>query len=338
MQSIRAGWALAALVLVTAPVAQANKGEKIVIKLGTLAPEGSVWHAQLRQMAEAWKRASNGQVVLRVFAGGVAGDEGDMVRKMRIGQLHAAALSAVGLHDIDGGPQLLALPGLIGRKDEWEHVYRVMQPRFEERLAQKGFVALGWADTGSVHLFVKRAPARTSDLKGVKVFAWAGDPEAVEAWREAGFQPVVISSTDMLTSLSTGMIEGFASTPIMAFASRWYQYAPNMVDSSWGHLPGATVITAAMWGKIPAELRPRLLKIARQASDQARVQTDRLHQESLRQMKRHGLNVVELSAEDQAAWEAIAQRSWAPFVREPDARKLFEEIRTLRDRYRSARK
>ncbi|HXV74234.1 MAG TPA: TRAP transporter substrate-binding protein DctP, partial [Sphingomonadales bacterium] len=59
------------------------------VKLGTLAPEGSVWYNVLRAMGEEWKRVSNGRVQLRIYPGGVAGDDADMVRKMRIGQLQA---------------------------------------------------------------------------------------------------------------------------------------------------------------------------------------------------------------------------------------------------------
>ena len=71
------------------------------IKLATLAPEGSPWHNILRDMAEEWTRASSGKIRFRIYPGGVAGDEPDMVRKLRIGQIQAAVLTGV---DAKGRP------------------------------------------------------------------------------------------------------------------------------------------------------------------------------------------------------------------------------------------
>ena len=61
------------------------------IKLGTLAPQGSTWHQLLQEMAQKWSQTSNGQVELKIYAGGTQGNEGEMIRKISIGQLHAAA-------------------------------------------------------------------------------------------------------------------------------------------------------------------------------------------------------------------------------------------------------
>ena len=59
--------------------------EAQTIKLGTLAPDGSPWYTSLRDMDERWKEASNDEVRLKIYPGGVLGDEGDMIRRMRIG-------------------------------------------------------------------------------------------------------------------------------------------------------------------------------------------------------------------------------------------------------------
>ena len=67
--------------------------KKIVIKMATLAPEGTEWHGLLVDLGQEWNKATNGEVRLRIYPGGVVGDERDMVRKMRIGQIHGAAIS-----------------------------------------------------------------------------------------------------------------------------------------------------------------------------------------------------------------------------------------------------
>ena len=65
--------------------------------MASLAPEGTVYHGMLIEMGQQWKKATNGEVILRVYPGGIIGDERDMIRKIRLGQFHAAAVSTEGL-------------------------------------------------------------------------------------------------------------------------------------------------------------------------------------------------------------------------------------------------
>src|SRR5205823_14274976 len=151
----------------------------------------------------------------------------------------------------------------IADDQELAYVYEKLSPVWEKKLADKGFVVLSWGDTGWGRLFSKREGRTPKDLQGLKVFAWSGDPGAVDAWKMMGFQPVVISVTDMLPSLSTGMIEGFATTPLLAMTARWYEQTKYMPDVRWGRLAGATIVTKEAWERVPADVRPKLLESAK---------------------------------------------------------------------------
>ena len=114
--------ALAVVCLVAAVPAMAQ--QQVQVKLGTLAPNGSTWHELLKEMAEKWTQASNGTVKLRVYAGGTQGNEGEMVRKMAVGQLQGAAVTSVGLHDIIAEPQALAAPLMFDSAAELQSALR----------------------------------------------------------------------------------------------------------------------------------------------------------------------------------------------------------------------
>ena len=85
------------ILLAALAVALAGPLAAQTIKLGSLAPEGSPWDSTLKQMGAEWSRLSGGRIQLRIYPGGIAGDEQDMVRKMRIRQLDAAALTGIGV-------------------------------------------------------------------------------------------------------------------------------------------------------------------------------------------------------------------------------------------------
>jgi len=322
-----------ALALVTLPA----RAQTVTIKLGTMAPDGSAWHNLIKLMGEKWSEASGGKVKLKVYPGGVAGNEGDLVRKLQIGQLNAAALTVVGLHDIETSNQCVAAPGMIDDQAEYDFVFEKMRPVFDQRLLEKGFVSLTWGDTGTVHMFFNKEIKGLADMKGVKMFTWAGDPSAIKSMTAAGFQPVVISSTDILPSLQTGMIQSFATAPVMAFTARWYEGAKTMVSESWGHLPGATIVKKEVWEKIPAELRPKLEAIAKEMGGRVNQEVQRMQTDSIQQMKKNGLKVVDLPAADKAGWSKMAD-AMIPTVRGGVCTAAaFDEIKKVRDDFRLAK-
>src|SRR5690606_5354543 len=189
---------------------------QVKIKLGTLAPEGSTFHNHLRALGEKWAKASGGGVKLVIYPGGTVGNESDMVKKLRINQLQAALLTGTGIHDIDPAVQALQVPMLLKSNEELDYALEKMAPKLEKILDDKGFVVLHWGDAGWVTFFTQKPAKTPADMQDQKVFAWAGDEGAVEAWKIAGFKPVVISATDITTSLQTGMIQAVDTTPVSA--------------------------------------------------------------------------------------------------------------------------
>lgn len=327
-------WLAVVAVMTLAPSVHA---EVVTIKLGTLAPDGSGWHRQLKDLAAGWAKASNDQVILKIFPGGVAGNESDMVRKMRIGQLQAAAISTIGVGEIDSSPKALSTPGFIESDAEWDYVFSKLIPSWEKRLSDKGFQALMWGDTGSVQFFLRKPIVSPSEMAGLKVFVWAGDPKAVEAAKLAGFQPVVLSVTDMLTSLATGMIDAYSATPVMALAARWYERTPYMTVTAWAHLPGATIITTQAWEKIPEKLRPELLRIAREIGVQVNAEVARMQADAIAGMKKNGLSVIEFDAAGKQAWQKMAEKTWPAIRGGVVSVADFDEAKRIRDEFRAGK-
>ncbi len=127
------------------------------------------------EVAQKWKELSGGRVTLRIYAGGVAGDENDMLRKVRIGQLHATALTSVMLIDIVPDIEALSFPMLVRTDGEFEYLIEKLGPEFEARLAKKGFKVLTWTTAGWSHFFTKEPVITPEDMKKRKLFFWGSD-------------------------------------------------------------------------------------------------------------------------------------------------------------------
>ena len=303
------------------------------IKMGTMAPEGSVWHEILQTMGQDWNQISGGRVKLRIYPGGVLGDEVDMLRKVRIGQLQAAALSTIGLEKIDRSPTALQIPMLVQSYQELDYIWERMAPEIERRFQEKGYVILHWGDVGWVHYFTKR-PARTlDDIRQMRLWTSVGNPEAERIYKQFGIQPVPLPATDMLTSLETGMIDAFDVPPLFALLDQTFAAAPNMIDVKWAPLVGATVVSASTWNRIPADLRPQLLAAARRAGDRLRDDVRRLGDDAVVEMQKRGLTVYRADAATLADWKAEAEAAYPALRGALVPEDLFDEAVRLRDEY-----
>lgn len=322
---------LAALIAAFAPVAHAQ----VTIKLGTLAPAGSSWHEILKEMAQRWDAASGGQVKLKVYPGGAQGSEGEMIRKMGISQLQAASITNVGMHDVLPEPQMLSLPTFFNDEAEVECAFEKVRGKLEAGFEQRGYVVLQWSRIGAMALFCK-APYRTpAEMASAKIFAWEGDPKSVDAFRAVGFRPVVLSSTDLVPSLQTGMIDCVTNVPLYVLTTRMFEKANHMMDVPWGYIFGATIVKKEPWEKIAPEVRAKLQAIAVELGQKVDAEVRRLGVDAIAAMKKQGLQVVSV---DPVPWRAAMEKSW-PVVRGGVVpAPFFDEVKAVRDACRAGAK
>ncbi len=318
-------------------LAACSTAQPLLIKMGTVAPEGSPWHQILQQMGQQWQKISGGKVTLRIYPGGVLGDEPDMITKMRIGQLQAVALSGSGLSRLEPAVACFHIPMMIESYEELDYVRDRIAPRLEKLLDEKGYVVLNWGDAGWVHFFTKTPARKLDEIRKMKLFTMAGDAEALELYQSAGFRPVPLATTDMMPALQTGLIEAFDVPPLLAMLNQWFGLARNMIDVKWAPLVGATVVSKKTWERIPAEQRAQMLEAARSAGVRLRGEIRKMGDDAVVEMKKRGLNVITLDAATLADWRRQAEEAYPKLRGRLAPAELFDEVKRLRDEFRAQR-
>jgi len=289
-------------------------GKKTIIKMATLAPEGTKWHGMLVEMGQKWSEATDGNVELRIYPGGVVGDERDMIRKIRIGQIHAAAVTTEGLSELNPDIYSLIIPMLF---DDWDDVDWIRE-RIEDDLIsgieKNGFKLLTWTDVGWVKWFTKEPMKFPEDLKGMKIFNWAGEYQTLQLWKKGGFHAVQLASIDILSGLQTGLINAIGTNPMIALASQWFGIANHMLDMRWGLLTGGIVIDNRIWNKIDPEYRKKMLEAIAEIDKEQRKSGRYMDGESIEVMKKYGLTEHKLSDKDLQYWKKYVEE-WYPDIR-----------------------
>lgn len=331
-------WSAAIAILLTVCVAWPHfcgAQEPVKIRLGTLAPKGSTYHRALQEMAEKWRQVQGAGSAFTIFTDGTQGGEADMVRRMRVGQLNAALISVVGLMEIDRSVAALQYMPMVFR--DWTEVDVVrdkLHGMFEQRLQEKGFVVLFWAEGGWVRFFSKAPELTPDDFKKTKMFVWVGDNDQVDLMKSMGYQPVPLETADILPGLQTGLITAVPSTPFFALAGQFDTVAPNMLDLHWVPVTGAAVITKKAWDQMSASGRDQLRAAGDAAGVKVRSRAREEDSESIEAMKKRGLKVHPVSADLEATWRRFAEAAYPKVRGTMVPADMFDQVRAILADYR----
>jgi len=312
------------------------EARKVRLRMGTMVPRGSPWHETLLYIRQEWRRLSDGTVDLIVIADGQLGDEVEMVRKMRAGVIHAVALSSGGLSRIDTSILALQVPMMFTSYQELDYVRDRIAPKLREKIESKGFQykVLFWTDGGWVHIFSEEAVRRPIDIKRMRLFTTAGDPESEKLWRDFGFNVVPLAPTDMLTSLQSGMVDIVSVPPLLALFNRIYAEVPYMLDLKLAPLIAGTIISKRAWDRIPTQYHEPMLTAAREAGTKLRDEIRSLGSQSIKEMKQRGLEVTHLNEAEVAMWQTFAESTYPKLRGSYCPADFFDEVKRLRDEFR----
>jgi TRAP-type C4-dicarboxylate transport system substrate-binding protein len=327
-------WRVAAVLtaasLVCAPAATAQSA----IKLATLVPEGSIWDKNIKQMAEEWKQGTDGRVTVTVYAGGSQGDEPTVLRKLRLDALQAAAFTAVGLGSIDSAFNVFDIPFFFESYDELNYVTDRLTPTIRKRIEPKGFVLLNWGHGGWAQVFTKRPVQTVDDLKKIKLYTSAGNDRMVQWFKANGFEPRAMAMTDIMTGLTTGMIEGLPTPPLAALLFQWYRQTPYMLDIGLAPIVGANVITRKTWNAISEADRTKLLAAADGVQQRLQADVPKQDASAVAEMTKRGLTVTKATGPEwRTQLDNLAKTMRGEMV-PPD---VFDAAVKARDEFRKSR-
>lgn len=269
--------------------------QKYTIKFATIAPDGSTWMNIMKELDQELRKQTNAQVGFKIYGGGVLGDELDVLRKIRIGQLHAAGFTGVGMGEIAPEVRILDAPFLFQNYEQVDHIYQKYGDTFAASFAKNGYEVLGWAEVGFVYIFTKHPVATPADLGKMKMWVWEGDPVAEATFKAFGINPVPLSIIDVMTALQTNMVDGVYTSPLAAVSLQWFTKVGYMVDLPLADASGAILISEKMYQKIPANYQQILKQLCQKYMARLTQLSRKENQEAIEILKKNGIKVTKIT-------------------------------------------
>lgn len=310
--------------------------EPVVIKFATLAPEGTPWMNIMEEMNRELQEKSAGQVAFRFYAGGVAGDERDVIRKMRIHQLHGGAFTGFGLGEVLPEVRVLELPMLFRSSQEADHVATALFEHFRAGFAHKGFVLLSLNEAGAVYIF-SRDPIRSSaDMARAKIWTWQGDPLPQAIFRAYGIVPVPLSLTHVLPSLQSGLIDACYGTPLTVLALQWFTRVKYRTSLPITHVMGALLVSEALWHQLSAEQQTLVRDTVRKYNARAVANMRQYESRAITLLQTTaGIETVTIAAEEVTRLQQVSEQVRQELTGKLYSKAVLERVLALRDVYRT---
>jgi len=320
----------AALIAVAPQAASAEEW-----RIATLAPTGSTWMKLLDKAAQITEKATDGRVKYKYFAGGLQGNDRDVVRKMKLGGLDGAVLTSSGLTMIDKSIHVLQLPRMFRNTDELDYVRKHMWKHFQTKFEKKGYILGEPGDIGWVYFMSKTKITTLAELKAVKVWRWQGDEVSRVMFAKIGLNGVPLGIPDVLPSLMSGRIEACFGSPLAAVALQWTSRIRYMTDDPTTFGIGASVVRKDVWDRLSADDQKKLKRIARKVGKKLRRKVRGGDQEAYRAILRRGVKVMKTPKELTDKLDELAEGAWHELAGKLYSKRELEMVIEYRDAYRA---
>jgi TRAP-type C4-dicarboxylate transport system substrate-binding protein len=227
------------------------------------------WEIRMAAWDMTLQEKTGGRAKFRFYPGGIAGDERDVLRKIKVKQIDATTLTSVGLGQIVRSASVLQVPGMFKNYKELSAVRSTMDAEWRKQFDDAGYQLLGWFDVGFGRIFSTHSVARPSDLKKTRPWVWRDDPVFPELMKLTGANGIPLALPEVFPALQTKMVDTVITSPIACLGLQWFNNVTHMSKQADLALVGATLITNDQFKTMPPDVQEALLESGKLAHQKA---------------------------------------------------------------------
>jgi TRAP-type C4-dicarboxylate transport system substrate-binding protein len=297
------------------------------LRIATLAPRDSPLGDVYQQLKTGMKERTGGQVNMKMYYGGVAGDEITVVRKMRVGQLDGALITSTGLSALVRQVLVMEAPGLIRSYPELDAVREDLAPQLEALFDQAGYKLIAWGDAGKTRIFSTQKIYSPSDLQNVRPWVWRDSATMRAFIKAAGANGVLLNLPEVYSGLQTGIIDTVIASSVAVLAFQWHTKLKTMAKQAGGIVTGAFVIKKDHLETLPKEARDYLDEVSEKTEEIFRVEGRKIDDEAAVTLSKK-LKVINLFRA-QRQWEEVQFTARESLVGRMYSRALLNRVQEI---------
>ncbi|MDB4967106.1 MAG: putative periplasmic C4-dicarboxylate binding protein DctP [Myxococcales bacterium] len=244
---------------IIAALAGGARAEPVTLRVATAAPDGTAWARIMRAMARDLGAESHGEMAIKYYFGGIAGDEVQTLERMKRGQLDAVFSGGMLCMKLSPSMRALRLLGLFQSREEAMYVLGRLRPTIDREFAEHGFRNMAEASLGSDMLFSRAPVTSMAELKKTRFWYWNLDEAMQKQLQALGTAAVGLPLEEAGRAYDESRIDGFLAVPVAALANQWSAKTRYLSELRLGFLPGCMVMTNSAFDALPIESRGALM-------------------------------------------------------------------------------
>jgi len=317
----------------------------VIIKVGTLAPEGTAWLEFPKKKLNPYvRKVSGGKVITKMYTGGVMGEDSDILRKMDMGQLDGCGCTALGFFKAAPEMSVFSLPRLFRNYDEVDYILKKFRKEIDASFEKKGYEVQTLIDTGFFYMWTRNEVSSLDDLRKQKVLSWFGTVENT-TYDELGIHPTPVSVTEVVTSLNTGMVNANCGPAPWLLGTQSYTNVHYYISQPFFYSPAAVILSSKVKdqfrGKYPDALVDNFMELVIYETDTMEREwvVDNIRPYESRCIKafhKYGIKPVTFNKQDMATIDAASKRVWNKLADGLYPRDLLDRVLKELEAYRQS--
>ncbi|MGB8332483.1 MAG: TRAP transporter substrate-binding protein DctP [Polyangiales bacterium] len=297
------------------------------LRIATLAPRDSPLGEEYQKLKIGMRERTNGQVAMKMYYGGIAGDEITVVRKMRVGQLDGALITSTGLSALVRQVLVMEAPGLIRSYEELDAVREDLAPQLEALFDEAGYKLVAWGDAGKTRIFSTQKIVSPADLQKVRPWVWRDSATMRAFMKAAGANGVLLNLPEVYSALQTGLIDTVIASSVGVLAFQWHTKLKTMAKQAGGIVTGAFVIKKDHLESLPKEARDYIDEVSRETEEIFRREGRKIDDAAAETLAKR-LKVVNLFRA-QRQWEIVQFEARESLVGRMYSRALLNRVQEI---------
>ncbi len=298
--------------------------QQVSLNVGhTLAPD-SHYMVATNKLAELAAAKSKGQIKINVFPQSQLGGEVKMIQAARTGGLDMFITAQAPLTNTIKAYSLFDMPYLFDSVDQANKVLAgPVGKEFLDMLPKHNLVGLGWLSVMERNVFSSKPIRNDKDMAGMKLRVMQS-PGYVKAYESFGAQPTPMAYGDVYMALQQGVVDGADTSPDQFVMDKFIEVSKFYNLTKVHYLPALLIVGKPTWDKLTADQRRIIQEAANEALAESRAYYRKSYEDSIANMKKAGVQVVESNAGSMKQTSAKVNENLLSAI--PDGKGLFQRV------------
>ncbi|MDY6854288.1 MAG: TRAP transporter substrate-binding protein DctP [Thermodesulfobacteriota bacterium] len=317
-------------------ISEADPGKIIILKMANNGPDGlAITNYLTKDVSMALEAATDGEVSLSWYNGGIMGTDEDWIAKMHIDQLQGAAFDGSGVDKAVPEMGIIQLPFIFNNSDEVAYVKERLRERIDKLFQKKGYKLLNLPQQAWDEIFsTKRAVRTPKDFSRVRFVTYGGSVQ-YELLKSLGASPIPVSLSEANSSIRSGICTGIVIPSVWYVGSQLYALGGYVTPSNLRYVLAAVVLTEEAWSRIPEKHYKPILDVMLDYEPGITSCMAGNNENCLQAMIKYGMKEVKLTPNEIEVLKGKTRPVWDSLAGKAYSRELLDEILYNLGGYRS---